>query len=284
MDTSSSGSPSRPTRLASGRTSWSPPMPSARSREISITRSSIRSQVIGGGEARQADEPVPLERVMVYPEHTFRVWGLSRPLIDQRSANSYGRLRGGHGGGDDALRAQKAETRKRLLQAAVEVFGQGSVMATPVDAVAAAAGVSKATLFFHFGSRLDLLEEVAAHGLRPRPRLAAPAPRARGVPRHLLRLAARCPRPGSSGRSATCSPSRAAPPRPPPTATSRPTWPTGSSRTASSPTPPSGSPGSWPPPSCSSPAASPTARPTTASSSASGPTSATLIAPHREAA
>jgi AcrR family transcriptional regulator len=70
--------------------------------------------------------------------------------------------------------AQKAETRKRLLQAAVEVFGHGSVTATPVDAVAAAAGVSKATLFFHFGSRLDLLEEVAGtvygRGLAWRPR------------------------------------------------------------------------------------------------------------------
>jgi AcrR family transcriptional regulator len=57
---------------------------------------------------------------------------------------------------------QKAATRRRLLRAAVEVFGSGSVMTTPVDAVATAAGVSKATLFFHFGSRLDLLEEVAS--------------------------------------------------------------------------------------------------------------------------
>lgn len=57
---------------------------------------------------------------------------------------------------------QKAATRRRLLRAAVEVFGSGSVMTTPVEAVAAAAGVSKATLFFHFGSRLDLLEEVAS--------------------------------------------------------------------------------------------------------------------------
>jgi AcrR family transcriptional regulator len=57
---------------------------------------------------------------------------------------------------------QKAATRGRLLRAAVEVFGSGSVMTTPVEAVAAAAGVSKATLFFHFGSRLDLLEQVAA--------------------------------------------------------------------------------------------------------------------------
>lgn len=62
---------------------------------------------------------------------------------------------------DGRRAAQKAETRQRLLRAAVEVFGRGSVMTTPVDAVAAAAGVSKATLFFHFGSRLDLLEEVA---------------------------------------------------------------------------------------------------------------------------
>lgn len=62
----------------------------------------------------------------------------------------------------DGVRAQqKAATRRRLLDAAVEVFGNGSVTATPVDQVAMAAGVSKATLFFHFGSRIELLEEVA---------------------------------------------------------------------------------------------------------------------------
>jgi AcrR family transcriptional regulator len=58
---------------------------------------------------------------------------------------------------------QKAATRQRLLDAAVEVFTAGSVTTSPVDAVAVAAGVSKATLFFHFGSRMDLLEKVAAH-------------------------------------------------------------------------------------------------------------------------
>jgi AcrR family transcriptional regulator len=56
---------------------------------------------------------------------------------------------------------QKAATRDRLLRSAVEVFSEGSVLTTPVDAVAAAAGVSKATLFFHFRSRLELLEQVA---------------------------------------------------------------------------------------------------------------------------
>lgn len=56
---------------------------------------------------------------------------------------------------------QKAETRARLLAAARAVFAEGSVVTTPLDAVAAAAGVSKATLFFHFADRGDLLEAVA---------------------------------------------------------------------------------------------------------------------------
>ena len=51
-----------------------------------------------------------------------------------------------------------------------------------------AAGVSKATLFFHFGSRLDLLEEVAATVYGRGSRRRDPAPRASSVvPRHLLR-------------------------------------------------------------------------------------------------
>ena len=56
---------------------------------------------------------------------------------------------------------QKEETRGRLLVAARERFDQGSVVTTPLDVVAAAAGVSKATLFFHFATRADLLRAVA---------------------------------------------------------------------------------------------------------------------------
>lgn len=63
---------------------------------------------------------------------------------------------------EGARAQQKAATRRRLLDAAVEVFATGSVMTTPVEQVAAAAGVSKATLFFHFNSRTELLEEVAS--------------------------------------------------------------------------------------------------------------------------
>lgn len=56
---------------------------------------------------------------------------------------------------------QKAETRARLLAAARRVFAEGSVVTTALDAVAAAAGVSKATLFFHFPDRGALLGALA---------------------------------------------------------------------------------------------------------------------------
>lgn len=56
---------------------------------------------------------------------------------------------------------QKAETRARLLAAARTVFTEGSVVTTALDAVAAAAGVSKATLFFHFPERNELLSALA---------------------------------------------------------------------------------------------------------------------------
>lgn len=62
---------------------------------------------------------------------------------------------------ETARTRRKAATRDRLLDAAVSIFTEGSVVTTPVEAVAAAAGVSKATLFFHFGSRIELLEHVA---------------------------------------------------------------------------------------------------------------------------
>lgn len=56
---------------------------------------------------------------------------------------------------------QKEETRQRLLAAARAAFDVGSVVTTPLEAVARAAGVSKATLFFHFATRADLLRATA---------------------------------------------------------------------------------------------------------------------------
>jgi AcrR family transcriptional regulator len=62
------------------------------------------------------------------------------------------------------LRAQqKADTRRRLLEAAAETFLATGPHNTPLEAVAERAGVSKATLFFHFGNRVELLDRVAGH-------------------------------------------------------------------------------------------------------------------------
>jgi AcrR family transcriptional regulator len=58
---------------------------------------------------------------------------------------------------------QKAETRSRLLETATDVFlDQGPITAS-LDVVAERAGVSKATVFFHFGSRVQLMAELAHH-------------------------------------------------------------------------------------------------------------------------
>ena len=57
--------------------------------------------------------------------------------------------------------SRRAETRARLLAAARAAFIDGSVVSTPLDAIAAAASTSKATLFFHFRDRRGLLVELA---------------------------------------------------------------------------------------------------------------------------
>ena len=79
----------------------------------------------------------------------------------ERSAGAGAASRAAASAGVGRRAQQKAETRKRLLTAARSVFAEGSVVTTPLDAVASEAGVSKATLFFHFADRGDLLEAVA---------------------------------------------------------------------------------------------------------------------------
>jgi AcrR family transcriptional regulator len=74
---------------------------------------------------------------------------------------------------------QKAETRRRLLEAAAEVFLEGGPMTTSLDAVAATAGVSRPTLFFHFGNRLELMDQLVKYLLETR--FHAEAERHRGA-------------------------------------------------------------------------------------------------------
>ncbi|MCG5219131.1 TetR/AcrR family transcriptional regulator [Streptosporangium sp. KLBMP 9127] len=60
-----------------------------------------------------------------------------------------------------------AETRKRLLHAAAEVFAQRGYDGTRVTDIATAAGVSNGALYAHFGSKAELLvAALRAHGPR----------------------------------------------------------------------------------------------------------------------
>jgi AcrR family transcriptional regulator len=63
--------------------------------------------------------------------------------------------------------ATAAETRKRLLAAAADVFAERGYDGTRVADIAAAAGVSNGALYAHFGSKADLLvAALRAHGQR----------------------------------------------------------------------------------------------------------------------
>lgn len=60
-----------------------------------------------------------------------------------------------------------AETRERLLQAAVDVFARRGYDGTRVADIAAAAGVSNGALYSHFSSKAELLlGALQAHGRR----------------------------------------------------------------------------------------------------------------------
>ncbi len=55
------------------------------------------------------------------------------------------------------MRGIPAETRRRILEAAADLFYAKGIRAVGVDAVASAAGVTKRTLYLHFDSKDDLI-------------------------------------------------------------------------------------------------------------------------------
>src|SRR6185503_16096580 len=57
------------------------------------------------------------------------------------------------------LKRQATPPRERILQAARELFYRDGVNAVSVDAIAAAAGTNKMTLYRHFASKDALLNE-----------------------------------------------------------------------------------------------------------------------------
>lgn len=55
------------------------------------------------------------------------------------------------------------DTKTRILEAAYELFYRDGFGGVGVDAIAAAAGVTKRTLYYHFGSKDDLIAETLDH-------------------------------------------------------------------------------------------------------------------------
>jgi AcrR family transcriptional regulator len=67
-----------------------------------------------------------------------------------------------------AARAQKAGSRDRLIEAAGRVFSERGYREASVDDVAAAAGVSKGAVYWHFETKEDLLHAVIEERVRDR--------------------------------------------------------------------------------------------------------------------
>lgn len=61
------------------------------------------------------------------------------------------------------MRRKSAETRQQIIDAAYTLFYRSGFMRTGVDAVANAAGITKRTLYQHFGSKDELIGAVLAH-------------------------------------------------------------------------------------------------------------------------
>ena len=61
------------------------------------------------------------------------------------------------------MRRKSAETRQQIIDAAYTLFYQSGFIRAGVDAIANAAGITKRTLYQHFGSKDELIEAVLEH-------------------------------------------------------------------------------------------------------------------------
>lgn len=62
---------------------------------------------------------------------------------------------------------RKAQTQARILEAGLALFSKRGFDRTSVASIASRAGVSRAAVFWHFGSKQGLFEEVCREMLRP---------------------------------------------------------------------------------------------------------------------
>ncbi|MCU1516622.1 MAG: TetR/AcrR family transcriptional regulator [Pseudarthrobacter sp.] len=61
--------------------------------------------------------------------------------------------------------ARTNATRQKLFDASMELIGVRGAAAVTVDEIAAAAGVSKGTVYYNFGSKSDLIAQLLRHGV-----------------------------------------------------------------------------------------------------------------------
>jgi AcrR family transcriptional regulator len=81
--------------------------------------------------------------------------------------------------------ARTNATRQKLFDASMELIGERGAAGVTVDEIAAAAGVSKGTVYYNFGSKSDLIAQLLRHGvdiLKARLLSAAGDPDATGDP------------------------------------------------------------------------------------------------------
>ncbi|MET1089558.1 MAG: TetR/AcrR family transcriptional regulator [Arthrobacter sp.] len=61
--------------------------------------------------------------------------------------------------------ARTTATRQKLFDASMELIGERGTAGVTVDEIAAAAGVSKGTVYYNFGSKSDLIAQLLRHGV-----------------------------------------------------------------------------------------------------------------------
>jgi AcrR family transcriptional regulator len=70
------------------------------------------------------------------------------------------------GPAEKKLRPERTNaTKQRLFEASMELIGERGAAGVTVDEIAAAAGVSKGTVYYNFGSKSDLIAQLLRHGV-----------------------------------------------------------------------------------------------------------------------
>jgi AcrR family transcriptional regulator len=71
-------------------------------------------------------------------------------------------------GADDRKKLRPGRTnatKQKLFEASMELIGERGAAGVTVDEIAAAAGVSKGTVYYNFGSKSDLIAQLLRHGV-----------------------------------------------------------------------------------------------------------------------